>query len=566
MKLPDTGTDQLWEKSYPPGVSWAMEPVCHPVHQAFEEQARARPDSPCLDFLDNKYTYGEVFDRIRCFACGLQKLGFGKGSKIGLCLPNCPYYVFAYYAVLKVGATVVNFNLLYTEAEIKQQIDNSEIDLMITLDLKLVFPKVYACLQSTVLKQIIVCSFTDVLPPLKRCLFRLFRFRELARIPRETTLLDFKQVSSHGVVVTDVVIDPLQDIALFQYTGGTTGRPKAAMLSHSNVTSNAVQVTLWLEADMGSLENEKFLAVIPFFHVFAMTAILNMGLGRGAEIIMLPRFDLKAVLRTITAKKPTIFPGIPAIFNAINHAPDLVRYDLSSIKYCISGGASLPVTVKQQFEAHTGCSLVEGYGLSETSPVVSCNPANDGGKAGSIGLPLPGTKVQIGSLDDIQEILETGATGELLVHGPQVMQGYWNAAEETAGTLLADGWLRTGDVGYMDEAGYLFLTDRLKDIIICNGYKIYPRVIEDALYQHPDVVEAIVIGIPSASKGEQPKAFVTLSAGAKASEAELLDFVCGKLNPIERPVAVEVRKELPHTLIGKLSKKELIAEEAEKRK
>lgn len=566
MKLPDAGMEQHWEKSYPPGVSWAMEPVCQPVHQAFEEQARARPNSPCLDFFDNKYTYGEVFDRIQRFACGLQKLGFGKGSKIGLCLPNCPYYVIAYYAVLKVGATVVNFNLLYTEEEIKQQIDNSEIDMMITLDLELVFPKVYACLQTTVLKQIIVCAFADVLPPLKRMLFRIFRFKQLARIPGEATLLDFKQVSSHGSEVIEIAIDPLQDIAIFQYTGGTTGRPKAAMLSHSNVTSNAMQVTLWLEADMGSLENEKFLAVIPFFHVFAMTAILNMGLSRGAEIIMLPRFDLKDVLKIITAKKPSIFPGIPAIFNAINHAPDLDRYDLSSIKYCISGGASLPVTVKQQFEEHTGCTLVEGYGLSETSPVVSCNPANDGGKAGSIGLPLPGTQVQIHSLDDIKVILETGATGELLVRGPQVMLGYWNAADETAGTLLADGWLRTGDVGYMDEAGYLFLTDRLKDIIICNGYKIYPRVIEDALYQHPDVHEAIVIGIPSESKGEEPKAFVTLNAGAKASEAELLKFVCDKLNPIERPVAVVVRKELPHTLIGKLSKKELIAEEAEKRK
>ena len=338
------------------------------------------------------------------------------------------------------------------------------------------------------------------------------------------------------------------------------------MLTHSNIVSNTVQISLWLESGNTKTTRNKFLAVIPFFHVFSMTAVMNMGFYNKAEIILLPRFNLKQVLQVIDKKKPTVFAAVPSIFNAINHYKDLKKYDLTSLAINISGGAPLPLQVKENFEKHGTGVLVEGYGLSEASPVLTCNPPHNAGKSGSIGLPLPGTEVGIRSLKDISVTEATGSQGELVARGPQIMQGYWNRDQDTQETLLEGGWLRTGDIGYMDEDGYVFITDRLKDIIISNGYNIYPRVIEEALYSHNDVSEVIVIGVPDEAKGETPKAFVALKQNATVDAETLLDFARAKPNPIERPASIEIRKELPKTLIGKLSKKELVKEEAEKRK
>ena len=502
-------------------------------------------------------TYAEIGDMVNRAAKGFQNLGVRKGDRVGLCLPNCPYYVISYFAAMKVGATVVNFNPLYTESEIQNQISDSGTTVMVTIDLKSIFPKVEAALNTTALRSIVICSLSDALPPVKEVLFNVLKRGEIAEISEDLRIRSFDKLVSKGNDPDPGEIDPKTDIALLQYTGGTTGTPKGAMLTHANISANTQQVRLWVgDADP---VGERFLCAIPFFHVFAMTAAMNLGILMGAELILLPRFDLEDVLKTIDSRHPTLFPAVPTIFNAITIFDGLDRYDLSSIRYCISGGAPLPAAVKASFEELTGCVVVEGYGLSETSPVVACNPPDAENKPNSIGLPLPWTEVEIRNIDKSDVSVPVGDRGELAVKGPQVMAGYWNNPAETSKTIR-DGWLMTGDVGHVDEDGYLFLTDRLKDVIFCSGFKVYPRIIEDALYRHPEVDEVTVIGIPDEYRGETPKAFVKLKSGASVSEDELLDFAEKNLNPIERPAEIEIRDELPKTMIGKLSKKELVSE------
>ena len=348
---------------------------------------------------------------------------------------------------------------------------------------------------------------------------------------------------------------------MLQYTGGTTGVPKGAMLTHANLAANRAQVTRWTpELRMGQ---EVVLGVLPLFHVFAMTVVMNLAIEAAACMILLPRFDLTQVLKTIHTKKPTLFPGVPTIFTAINNFAHTDKYDLSSLEVCISGGAPLPVEVKAAFEGRTGCTVVEGYGLSESSPVVTCNPLVGANKPGSIGLPLPGTTIEVHDLENPERRMPQGAKGEICVRGPQVMAGYWNRPEETA-EVLRNGLLRTGDVGYLDEEGYVYLVDRLKDVILCKGYNVYPRNIEEAIYAHGAVAEVTVIGIPDPLRGQSPKAFVRLKEGESLTEDELRAFLGPKISPVEIPREIEFRDELPKTMIGKLSKKELVAEEMER--
>jgi long-chain acyl-CoA synthetase len=384
----------------------------------------------------------------------------------------------------------------------------------------------------------------------------------VARWREDEAHVAFATLTNNDGMVPPAAIDPLHDVAVLQYTGGTTGTPKGAMLTHANLLANAMQCRLWFQ---GTKEGgERVLAVLPFFHVFAMTSAMNFAITVGAEIIMLPRFELKMLLDTIARKKPTIFPGVPTIYTAINNAKETASYDLSSIRSCISGGAPLPVEVKNSFERLTGCVLVEGYGLSEASPVVACNPFNGANKPGSVGLPLPGTLVEIVSLDEQPpRILPQGERGEICVTGPQIMAGYWGKPEETA-RVLAGGRLHTGDVGYLDEDGYLFLVDRIKDVIIASGYKIYPRNVEEAIYQHPAVAECIVVGLPDPYRGQTVKAYVVRATGQGLTDTELLAFLADKLSPMEMPKQIEFRASLPKTVIGKLSKKDLLAEEAQR--
>ncbi len=545
-----------WTRYNPP-----PHPTARPVHLVFDESAARWPERPCIDFLGQGHSYAEIAKKVNQAAKGFQNLGVEKGDRIGLCLPNCPYHVISYFAAMKIGATVVNFNPLYTEEEIRDQIIDSGTSVMVTLNLKSIYPKVEAALDGTPLQSIVVSSLSEALPPVKEILFKTLKRSQIAETKDDIRILTFEKLITQEGPPSPVQINPETDIALLQYTGGTTGKPKGAMLTHANLTANIEQVKLWLGDT--SPEGEKFLCVIPFFHVFAMTAAMNLGIVTGSELILLPRFELRQVLKTIDVKHPTLFPAVPTIFGAISNFEGIEKFDLSSIRFCISGGASLPESVKLEFEKLTGCVVVEGYGLTEASPVITCNPPDAENKDGSIGLPLPWTEIEIRDLEKPGKVVATGERGQLAVRGPQVMSGYRNNEEATAETIRK-GWLLTGDVGHVDEDGYLFLTDRLKDVILCSGFNVYPRVIEEALYQHDDVDEVTVIGIPDEYRGETPKAFVKLKDGAKLNESELLSFAEKHLNPIERPSEIEFRDELPKTMIGKLSKKELVQEHQEK--
>ena len=516
------------------------------------------PNRPCVDFLGAKWTYAQIGDLVDRAAAGFRRLGVVRGTRVGLCLPNTPYSVICYFAVMKAGGTVVNYNPLYVDRELQFQVKDSGTEIMVTMDLKVMYPKVDALLATAGLKTIVVCPMAQILPFPKNWLFRLFKRAEVSAVPDDARHVRFDELVGGAPIAAPTAIEPKTDVAVIQYTGGTTGVPKGAMLTHANLTANAEQVHRWVPD--GFLKgDQRMLGVLPLFHVFAMTAVMNFGLRLGAELILLPRFDLKQVLDVIVAKKPTLFPGVPTIYTALNTAAEKGGQDLSSIQCCISGGAPLPVEVKARFEKLTGCALIEGYGLSEASPVVTCNPVGGTVKAGSIGLPLGGTTVEIRTPVSSEKELGLGERGEICVRGPQVMLGYWKRPEATA-EQFHDGALRTGDIGYRDEDGYIFLVDRIKDIIICGGYNVYPRVLEEALYQHPAVEEATVIGVPDTYRGQAPMAFVKLKADQETTPEALMKHLGEWVSKIELPKAIEIRDSLPKTMVGKLSKKELVAE------
>ena len=533
-----------------------------PLHTYLDDTVDTFGDRPAIDFLGKGWTYAELGALADQTAAGLQARGLGKGDKIGLCLPNTPYYPIFYFAAMKIGAIVVNFNPLYVERELSFQARDSGARIMVTLDLKVVYDKVEAIRAEGALDTIIVCPMADILAQPKKLLFTLFKGKERADIPSDAAHPRFAEVIAGQTAPAPVEIDPASDIAVLQYTGGTTGVPKGAMLTHANLSANLEQMrTIFHAARPGQ---ERKLCVLPFFHVFAMTVAQNLSVLLGAEMVLLPRFELKMLLDTIKRKKITLFPGVPTIYTAINNSPVAQKYDLTTIRLCISGGAPLPVEVKQQFEERTGCMLVEGYGLTEAAPVVAANPLDENRRAGSIGLAAPGTWVGFRDLDDPSKPVPEGEKGELVVRGPQVMAGYYNRPDETASTLEGNV-LHTGDVGYRDADGFIYLVDRIKDLILCSGYNVYPRMIEEAIYQHPAVEETIVIAIPNSYRGQAPKAFVKLREGMTLTGVELKTFLKEHLSTIEMPHEVEFRDTLPKTMVGKLSKKELVEEEEAKR-
>ncbi|HEY6336223.1 MAG TPA: long-chain fatty acid--CoA ligase [Alphaproteobacteria bacterium] len=554
---PSSVNGRPWLKAYPPGVPPTVDVHERPLSALLDDSVATYPDNPALEFLGKTYSYRELGRLVDRAAAGFQALGVRPGVKVGLFLPNCPYFVVCYYAVLKAGGTIVNYNPLYAPREVIHQIDDSETEIMVTLDLKVVYDKVALALDQSSLKRAVVGRMAGILPFPKNMLFPLLRRGELAHIPQNDRHVFFDQLVSNDGKPRAVAISPRRDIAVLQYTGGTTGAPKGASLTHYNLWANVSQNAAWFpEVERGK---ERALCVLPLFHVFAMTAVMNVPLYLGGLIILLPRFDLVQVLQTIDRKRPTIFHGVPTIYTAINNHSDLARYDLSSIKVCVSGGAALPLEVKRHFESLTGCSLVEGYGLSETSPTVCCNPVHGVVKPGSIGLPQPSTDVQVTSIDEPRHPLPAREQGELWVRGPQVMAGYWHHEEETKHSIT-DGWFHTGDVGYMDEEGFFYIVDRLKEVIVAGGYKIYPRNVEEAIYMNPAVAEAAVVGVPDEYRGQTVKAYIVRQKGAVLDERALHDFLKDKISPIEMPKIFEFRNELPKSAIGKILKRALVEE------
>ncbi len=555
-----------WLTRYPKAVDWHRKLTPAPLYELLDDAAAKHGSRPCTNFLGKVLTYREIARMVDRAATGLQKLGVKKGTKVGLFMPNCPTFIVYYFATLKAGGTVVNYNPLYTLEELTFQVKDSETELMVTLDLKLLFDKVEGLMKAGTLKRAIVASFPALLPGAKSVLFKLFKGKELAhptKSPVAANVIADAEVMKNNGKYQKQAIDPVNDVAVLQYTGGTTGTPKGAMLTHANVHVNCQQAAAWAPNLVPG--QERTLAALPFFHVFAMTAVMNFALAQGAELVIMPRFVLDDAMALITKTKATVMPGVPTMFIAMLNHPKLASFDLSSLKFCLSGGAPLPVEVKERFERLTGCKVVEAYGLSEASPGVTSNPIDGPVKEGSIGQPLPGTIVSLRDLGDPTKEVVLGEKGEICIKGPQVMKGYWKRPEETANQMVGD-YLRTGDVGIMDEDGFIFIVDRIKDLIICSGYNVYPRRIEEAIYEHPAVEEVTVIGIQDEYRGEAPKAFIKLKAGASATADDIKKHLEPKISKIEMPAEIEFRDALPKTMIGKLSKKELKAEEAARQK
>jgi long-chain acyl-CoA synthetase len=552
-----------WESSYPKEVDWAADIPVKPLYALFDDALARFADRPCLDFLGKKYTYAEVGRLIDRAACGFQKLGVKKGVKVGLFLPNCPQFIVSFYGILKAGGTVVNYSPLYAEPELLHQIEDSHTDFMVTLNLQVLYPKMRSLLEKSRLTKLIVGTLPDVLPFPKNLLYPLAKSKDVAKVPTDAEHIPFRELLDNDGAFEPATIDPLEDVAVLQYTGGTTGVSKGAMLTHANLYANTIQATRWFtDLEYG---HERMMGVLPFFHIFALTVVMNQSIHIGAEIIIHPRFELVPVLKDISNKKPTIMPGVPTMYTAINNYPELSKYDLTSIKVCLSGGAPLPLEVKQSFERLTGCKLVEGYGLTETAPIATCNPIDGVTKENSIGVPAPGTIIEITDREDPHKVLPLGERGEICVTGPQVMKGYWGREEETA-VALTGGRLHTGDIGYMDEDGFIFIVDRIKDLVLVGGFNVYPRNVEDGIYKHDAVEEVTVIGIPDDYTGQAVKAFVKLKPGGTLSAEELHAFLRDLIGKHELPKVenIEFRPELPKTMVGKLSKKELVEEEQKK--
>ncbi len=551
----------LWRKNYPQGIDWGTDIPCHPVHLLLENTAKAYPDSPAFDFLGKKYDWQTLHQMACNLAVDLQALGAKKGMTIGIFLPNTPSYLISYYAIAMTGATIVNYNPLYPVKELSYQIEDSETDMLITADLSLLYDKAIDCLRNTRLNTLIVGKFAKVLPFPKNLLFPLVKSKDLSKVTYNDRVLSYDEMIATSGTLKPVKIDPVEDVALLQYTGGTTGQPKGAMLTHQNIVANTEQGSLWCKGFKPG--QEQMLGVLPFFHVFAMTAVMNLSIRNALEIIALPRFELEDTIKLIDKKKPDYMMAVPAIFNAINNFEGIENYDLKSLKFCISGGAPLPMEVKRKFEDKTGCTVVEGYGLTESSPITHVNPLYEENRIGAIGMVMPGTSIKLIDPETGDDVTEKRERGELCIKGPQVMKGYWNKPEANEKTLK-DGWLYTGDIATIDDDGYTFIVDRLKDMIITNGYNVYPRNVEEAIYQHPSVEECIVAGLPHAERGEIVKAWIKCKDGRELSTEDLKAFLKDHLSPMEIPKLYEFRTEpLPKTMIGKLSRKDVKAQEEE---
>jgi long-chain acyl-CoA synthetase len=506
-----------------------------------------------------RLSYRQLMDQVNRFASALAALGVRQGDRVALLLPNVPQFVIAFYGALKLGAIVVNTNPTYTARELEQQLGDAGAETAV------LFSPLYARLREvqarTQVKRVIVTDVSDyVAGPFKALVQRnLRKHGQMVDVPDGERVYHFRPLlDAHPAPPPVVAVDP-DDTALFQYTGGTTGVPKAAMLTHHNLVVNTIQMRRW----MTSLEDgkERIVGVLPFFHVYGMTVEMSLAVYLGSELIILPDpRDVVHLMKTIQRRGATVVPGIPTMYVRIINHPDVGRYDLRSVKVCVSGAAPLPMEVQTRFGEISGGRLVEGYGLTEAAPVTHCNPISGQRKSGSIGIPLPDVDAQIVDHETLAE-KPVGEDGELWLRGPQVMKGYWNRPEETRKAITEDGWLRTGDIARVDNEGYFYIVDRLKDIIISSGLNIVPREVEEVLYMHPSVQEAVVVGIPDPKRGETVKAYVVLKPGQAATPEEITAFCAERLAPFKVPRLVEMRLDLPKTQVGKYLRRVLIEEE-----
>jgi long-chain acyl-CoA synthetase len=547
-----------WIKFYDEGVSPEIKIEPRPLYSILDESAKKYPDHNALIFFGNTIKYKDLKESVERFAGALSELGVKKGDVVSLILPNSPQFVIAYYATLKIGAIVNPINPLYKPSELEYIINNSGAKIAIILDLA--YKNLEEIRAKTDLQKVIVTSIRDYLKGIKRLLYPLKKeFR--VKVTYDENTLRFVDLLNKGGKYEPVSIDPINDPAAYMYTGGTTGIPKAAVLTHYNLLANAYQASELVEKREAK---DVILAVLPFFHIYAQTVVMNLGILRTATIVLMPRLDLKALFENVQKYKVNLLPGVPTLYNAIINSPYAKKYSLKSIEVCISGAAALPVEVLKKFEALTGGKLREGYGLTEASPVTHCNPIKGKYKEGSIGIPVPNTLAAIAHPEE-NKLLKVGEIGELVVAGPQVMKGYLRS-EENKDVFFEYGgmrWLRTGDMAKMDEEGYFYIVDRKKEIIKYKGYSVYPREIEEILYQHPAVKEAAVVGIPDPVVGEIVKAYIVLKGEykGKVSEEEILNYLKDKLAPYKVPKKISFEEDLPKSLVGKILKRALIEKE-----
>lgn len=549
-------TDEPWRSHYAHPGSWdaQYEPLSMPA--LFAQGVDRFGDRALVDFLGRSFSYRALYAEAKAFAAWLQQQGVAKGDRVGLFLPNVPIYVSAYYGAMIAGATAVNFSPLYTVAELAAQVADSGTRILVTIDSSALLPTALEVLGSSALELLVVGSLGAMLPWYKGLALRLLGGKALSPVPRRGDVIAWGDALA-SEQPAPVAIDPEEDLALLQYTGGTTGTPKGAMLTHQNLSANARQINA-IDPEAGG--RDMIMGALPLFHVFANGCVLNRTVVNGGCIAMVPRFDAKQVLATIRRTRPTSFPGVPTMFQALLDHPDFARTDFSSLRACIAGGAPLAIPLKQRFEAASGTRLVEGYGLTESAGVVSANPYEGAGKTGTIGHPLPATRIRLLDKEDPAKDAAPGEPGELAIHGPQIMRGYWRRPEVALAAFAdrPDGrWLRTGDVATIDAEGFIAIVDRIKDMIAVGGFKVFPSQVEDVLLEHPAVKEALVLGMPDDYLGEIPRAFVTLNAGASEQGDALRDWLNQRVGKHERVDAVVLREVLPKTMIGKLDRKAL---------
>ncbi len=559
--MEETGS-RPWLAQYPDEIPKTMQFEERTLQSYLKEAAEKYPEKKAIHFIGKELSYKQLYDSSLKLANQLQKLGVKKGDRVAIMLANTPQAVISYYGALFAGAIVVQTNPLYVEREVEHQLNDSGAEIMICLDL--VYPRVANVMNKTKLRHVIVTGIKDYLPFPKNLIYPFIQKKRTGidvNISYNDRILSFVKLLEEGISKEiDIEINPKEDLALLQYTGGTTGPAKGVMLTHYNLVANTNQCVGWMyKLRKGE---ERILAALPFFHVYGMTVVMNLSIMFYSKMIILPKFEPIDVLKTIEKQKATIFPGAPTMYIALLNHPKIKDFDLSSIEACISGSAALPVEVQSKFEQETDGNLVEGYGLTETSPVVIANLIWGERKSGSIGLPWPNTDAAILSIET-GEPAEPNEIGEVMVKGPQIMKGYWKRPEDTQATFK-DDWFLTGDMGYMDEEGYFYIVDRKKDMIIAGGFNIYPREIEEVLYEHEKVQEACIIGVPDEYRGETVKAFIVPKEGQTITEEELDQYCRKHLAAFKVPRLYEFRDELPKTMIGKILRRVLVEEEKKK--
>jgi long-chain acyl-CoA synthetase len=547
---------QPWEKSYPANVRWDAPIETSTLQALLDRAVETFAERPALEYRGRRISYRELGDLVARAAAGLLGIGIGRDDAVALYLPNTPYHPIAFFGVLRTGARVVHLSPLDAERELVYKLKDSGARTLITTNLFRLLPLALKLLAEGHIDRLIVGDDRDwgeaAMPPEP--------FSESAKVISFGRLMAEAKIPERWPEVTQ------DGIALLQYTGATTGLPKAAVLSHANLTAAVSSYRIWIvgQRPPGTFPPDRVIMVLPLFHIYGLSSVMLRHLSAGNELLLRPRFDVEQILRDIEVERATYFPGVPTMWIALVNYPGIEKRDLSSLRLVASGGAPLPLEIAERFKGLTGLPLPSGWGMTETSPAGISPPAGPIRKPGSIGLPLPGITAQIVSLDDPHKVLGANEVGELRVKGANVMQGYWNRPKETE-AVFADGFFLTGDIGYFDDDGFFFLVDRKKEMIISGGFNVYPVKIEYAIYEHPDVEEALVIGVPDSYRGEAAKAFVKLKAGAPALTLEALrDFLADKLGRHELPAALEIRDSLPRTSVGKFSKTELI--EAERRK